>query len=1005
MIMNTHRKMASFQWFAFFFLVLLSAISNAADGGYSKTVASRERDIFYAPLRIVPQQRPGTSLVPEEEQMSHVEAMMLLTELYLRTREPEKLQRASRLLDAIEGEGSHSTKAQILRIRLALALGNRKEVTALADEYLENRDFHPGVSVEIADIYASLGWFERCRDIYLMALDRVQGDEREMLELQYAERTFLWGDFYLGEAIFRRGLQQDEENDKLRLKLARNLVAQQRFGEARSHLDQILITEDEYWTETHTQAMVDLINTWLLERNLAGAAAETDDVLARYGPRSETFLPVAKAYLEADRLDDAREFYLKALDRDKYRAEALMGLGEVELRKGKGDEAARYFQQIEEDREEYPLAMVLYLTHDHDEDGLHRYIEELVQSEKNPDRLWKMAQALASRGGGQPAIMCLEAALEVDDRYFPAKMALGEILGSMGQYAGSMDVLDSMMENFPDNYKISLTRARVMAWSRDYSGAIDAYNDIHLINPENPVVLRESARTAYWGKMADRGDELYAMLYTPAVDALLLERLTALQQATGRGWLDQPVSELSGKVDHGSVYQGYEEFFSWFHSRRDWDTGVESAECVIEIEKDLMHVHQIHKRARIEQKAKNLAWNRRFAPARRQLTYLTTLDPGNQEALFDLAQAGCTLGLCDEEKLVYEQLLRLDPLHGQATTALNRQKARSMPLIKGGYDFWREKGRGDLARMTRHRLDLGLEIPLFCRHRFKLTTHRYFEFPTDQAEVAQASGVTLEGKLVAGPHISLEGGVSHKFYDGSMRIENFTRLAPGTSSPDAFKTPLKDVTLGYFRAFANLDNYAGLLLSYETIQEQANVMALAQGILSHRFKGRIDFFPTRKLDMALEAEYVSYSDNNHGHNVGMELGYAFTDHPRMFKAILSGRYRDTDREYQGCSGPGECSITEDFKHPYWTPKNHWGAAVTLEFRHDLAKDFFCGARENFYDLRVTVGTEQNRNDSIEVRAMWQKEITDRTGFRVEWMWHNSKEWDAMGANAVMFMRF
>lgn len=1004
MTMNCRPKILFFQWIAWFFLVLSTVPCNAVDDGFSRAATLGGKDIFYAPSGIMPQQRTGASLVPEREWMSHVEAMTLLAELYLRTQKPEHLRRVSGLLDIIETREPRPTQARILRIRLASALGRRHEVRALADQYLENEEFQPAAFIEIADIHASLGWFDRCRDIYLTVLDRVQGDDRDRLELQYAERTILWGDFNAGEAVFREALRKDEGNDPLRLQLARNLMAQQRFEEARNHLERILRTEDDRKTTVRTQAMVDWINTGLLEKDLDRAAADMDEVAARHGFPGEILLTGAKAYLEAGRLEDARELYLDALSRDEYRVGALMGLGAIALRMGEGEEAARYFQMVEENPEAYPPARAFYLSHE-DEMELQRHVEEFVREGKDPAGLWEMGQVLAAQGFFQWAVMCFDAALEVDEEYFPAKISLSEIRGAMGQYVRALEILEPLMEDFPGNYKIGLTRARILAWSRDYSGSLEAYGDLHRKNPDNPLILRESARTAYWGKMADRGDELYTLLYTPAVDALLLERLKGLRKEVDLEWLDPPMSELGNKVDQGSVYEGYEDFFTWFHNRREGDGIGERGERILDVENDLRPVYQVHRRADMEQKAKNLAWNRRFAPAGRQLTDLTAFDPGNREALFDLARTHCALGLCDQEKLVYEQLLRLDPLHGQAARALHRQKVRSMPLVKGAYDFWREAGRGDLARITRHRLDLGLEIPVFCRHGLKLTTHRYFELPTDRADRVQASGVSLEGELVAGPHLSLAGGISHKFYDGSMKVENFTHLAPGTSSPDAFKTPLKNITAGYFRASANLDNYATLLLGYETVQEQANVMALAQGITSNRFKARLDMFPSRKLDLALEAEYIRYSDDNQGHNVGMELGYAFTDHPRMFKAVLSGRYRDTDRAYQGCSGPGACSITDDFRHPYWTPQNHWETAITVEFRHDLAKDFFCGAREHFYDLKVTVGTERNRNDSIELRALWQKEITDRTGFRVEWMWHNSKEWDAMGGNVAMFMRF
>ncbi|MFN2343554.1 MAG: hypothetical protein ABR542_09365, partial [Desulfonatronovibrio sp.] len=79
----------------------------------------------------------------------------------------------------------------------------------------------------------------------------------------------------------------------------------------------------------------------------------------------------------------------------------------------------------------------------------------------------------------------------------------------------------------------------------------------------------------------------------------------------------------------------------------------EDIEIISKIQKDLEPVYLVQKRAFLEQQSKNMAWNRRFAPARRHLKELVEIQPGNQEAWFDLAQASCVLGLCDEEAKIY----------------------------------------------------------------------------------------------------------------------------------------------------------------------------------------------------------------------------------------------------------------------------------------------------------------------------------------------------------------
>ncbi|MFO7727726.1 MAG: hypothetical protein R6X11_05305 [Desulfonatronovibrio sp.] len=662
-----------------------------------------------------------------------------------------------------------------------------------------------------------------------------------------------------------------------------------------------------------------------------------------------------------------------------------------------------YFCAVAPGSDKYPLAKVLKFRKNRT--ALAGFVDEFVRQERDPARLLDLVRALSDRGFFEMAIRVYEDAVLIDDRFFPARMGLAEVLAASGQYSRSLEILEFMGSVFPDSYKVELTRARVLAWAREYSRAIKAYKEIYLKNPANPVVPGEAARTAYWGKMADKGDELYRKIYTPTVNQELLQRLLDLESLRSKPVPDKPLEALQAEVEKGSVFKGYENFFSWYNDNAP-SLEREPAENIQKIKRDLDHVYVIHKRAFLEQRSKNLAWNRRFAPARRSLRELTEFDPGNQEALFDLAQASCALGLCDEEKKVYETLLDIDPLHGQASKALKRQKVRSRPLVFGSYNFWKEKGRGDLARMTRHRFDLGVEVPVLCRHNFKLITHKYFESPQKYADTVQATGISLQGEIKAGPYITLAGRITHKAYNRDLRIRNFSGLAGRQVTEDSFKTGLNDITLGNLNMRFNLDNYAALTLGYEKKEEVANAMALAQGIYSDRFRTRLDIYPARKLDMALETEYIDYSDKNSGYIHSGEIGYAFTDHPRTFKAIVSAQYRDTSGEYQACPGTSAgCSITDDFKHPYWTPQDYWGAAITFEFRHDLAKDFFCGAREHFYDLQLTLGTEQDSNNSIEIRGLWQRELTDNLGLKALALWHNSREWEAMAAEFGMFIRF
>lgn len=308
--------------------------------------------------------------------------------------------------------------------------------------------------------------------------------------------------------------------------------------------------------------------------------------------------------------------------------------------------------------------------------------------------------------------------------------------------------------------------------------------------------------------------------------------------------------------------------------------------------------------------------------------------------------------------------------------------------------------------MARHRADLGIAIPVNCRHKLQLVAHRFVESPLKYGDTVEASGLSLEGVLVAGPYLSFSGGITRKVYDKSLRITDFSELAGGNAVQESFRVDLSDITYGYFNATVNLLNYATLELGYEKQEELANAVALAQGIYSETLRASLTVYPARRFEMGAGGAYKSYSDGNHGYMYGVAAGLSFTDHPRQIKGILSTEYRDTADTYQGCQAPAaQCSITDDFRHPYWTPEDYWKTAATIVFRHDLAADFFCGARAHFYDLRVSLAMESNQNHSLEIGALWQKEISDSIGVNASAMWHTSSEWDAAALSLGMFIRF
>ncbi len=188
----------------------------------------------------------------------------------------------------------------------------------------------------------------------------------------------------------------------------------------------------------------------------------------------------------------------------------------------------------------------------------------------------------------------------------------------------------------------------------------------------------------------------------------------------------------------------------------------------------------------------------------------------------------------------------------------------------------------------------------------------------------------------------------------------------------------------------------------EVREEMANEFAYFQGIRStHRWLGAQAAL-TNRFEIEARASAINYADNNAGTHVWIAPAYTWSDHPHTFKTTLTLESRDTD-EANTYVFAGPTLI--DIVHPYWTPQDYRGAALTLEWRHDLARDFFIGAQEHWYDVRVTFGVSNDDNQGVSWAADYAREWRDRWVLRLGVAQTFSEQWDDFRASARLAFRF
>ncbi|MFN2268562.1 MAG: tetratricopeptide repeat protein, partial [Desulfonatronovibrio sp.] len=494
------------------------------------------------------------SIVPTQEKISDIEARIMLTELFMASGQQEHLARARSILEPLSESLPDDNRVLIMLIRLELISGHRNEALFFMDElYVQEND--PDILMELADMYASLGHYERCRDLYLDVIGRLDGSKKQEAMSFFADRTMLWGDFYLGENILRSEIQESPQDPERYQRLSRNLMARQRYELAGKNLDKALSIEGKNFSATHEEIQADKLNLALLERDFGKAAQMSSQFMDDFGPGENRLLTLARSYYLNGHIQKARELYQHSIEYESLEYEGLVNLGRLAEEDDETDLALEYYSRAARENPARPDAVLSAMMLR--QESLDAYVNELVSQEKDPANLEELAWLLADNKEYDLAVNCLETALFIDNDFFPARMSLSELYGIMGEYEKSLDILAELESRFPQTFKISLTRARTLAWSRQYDQALDAYEEIFAVNDENHIAMIEAGRTAYWGKMADRGDDFYSKLFEPAVDEMLWNQLAAsLENMTG--FPQDIMDDLQAKIHSGSIYTGYE---------------------------------------------------------------------------------------------------------------------------------------------------------------------------------------------------------------------------------------------------------------------------------------------------------------------------------------------------------------------------------------------------------------------------------------------------------------
>jgi hypothetical protein len=589
----------------------------------------------------------------------------------------------------------------------------------------------------------------------------------------------------------------------------------------------------------------------------------------------------------------------------------------------------------------------------------------------DPRTIKNKSDFLLTQGRFEESIQLLEELSEKYVDFFPARLALSFSLASSEEYKKSLMLFDEMLEKHPEHRMLLLGKARVLSWHREYDDAVAAYKKILEMHPCDPIVKRELARVHTW----DKNDK-------KALSEYLVDEECRFSTRFGNFLLDLVTvnNEMSAQI--AQIYLTYQNKED--ENKRDPFHAYENTDLAL-LEDTIQHnamyqdrqkefaalktEYRIQKANWLEREAKKRKLHNRNFQAIEKYDELISFMPWNQEAHFDLAQLQCLTNQPHHAKESYENLLNIDPSHTFARNLIEHKRNTTPLILENTLRYYSEIGRGELSRVHFTENKAGLTLPVDDMLEARLSADLYRERPGFNRQTLFARGFTAGVNLRMDPKLTIFTEYSYKDYE-----QDFDTVHTGGAG---FEYDFND--------------YAQLELAYNRTNEFYNFFAIDQSVQADRYSAKLSSFFTRRWIGMLRHEYLEYSDANRATQSDIATAYIFNEHPKTFKVTLAGQHRHTENDNQFIFNGSELS---DLVHPYWAPRNYYLGTITFEWLHDISKHYFCGSDTNFYNVKLILGDDTDRNRLIRLEGLWEYDLYENYTLGIQGMIHRSRDWDS-----------
>jgi hypothetical protein len=324
---------------------------------------------------------------------------------------------------------------------------------------------------------------------------------------------------------------------------------------------------------------------------------------------------------------------------------------------------------------------------------------------------------------------------------------------------------------------------------------------------------------------------------------------------------------------------------------------------------------------------------------------LLDVEPGNEEARFDLGQVYGLLMQNHNEIPVYDQLLSIDPLHREAQVALERSSLETDPRLGFNASLFTDRGHDGLTNITRQRYQSWVTVPWRDENQFvQFGFARVLYRPHDDS--------ALDGNV-------LSAGVAYKCSDrlllyGLLNYEEFPSRLHDRFTFDAIaRYDFSDLVRGWSRAF--LEN---VVENGESLRQDVHRIGLDLGG---------ECRPTRYWQLGGTGRAAYYSDVNLMGELFLFNNVLLTLPPCQLKFVLDADLQSF--EHSTVFVEPDHTLLRGASFPYFSPRAYAYYEARIEWTHWLSRDYFVHSNQCYYSLQYANGFDSNFVNYNSVRAL------------------------------------